>query len=233
MVHQKAGGLDKAEGAYRQSLAIKVQQGNRPGEASSLNQLGGLYDKMDRLEEAVTFLRQALDIDVELGDTAKEGLRRSNLALMLIKLERYDDARRELRRAIECGEPLGHAAEPWKTWHILHDLEIAVGNRDAAAAARQKAIETYLAYRKAGGESHEPAARLCAMVAQAIQQGNTAQVEQFLAQASESAETLSEFKVMIPKLQAILRGNQASALADAPELHYRVAVELRLLLESL
>jgi len=232
-VHEEAGGLDKAEGAYRQSLAIKVQQGDRAGEADSLNELGGLYYMMDRLDEAAIFYRQAADIYVELGDTANEGKARSNLAVMLINLERYDDARRELRLAIECKQPFGHAAELWKTWDILHDLEIAVGNRDAAAAAREKAIETYLAYRKAGGGRHEPAAQLCTMVAQAIQQGNTAEVEQALAQASESAETPSWLKVMIPKLQAVLRGKRDPALADDPELHYTHAVELQLLLESL
>jgi hypothetical protein len=71
------------------------------------------------------------------------------------------------------------------------------------------------------------------MVAQDIQQGNIIEVEQFLDQASESVETPSWLKAMIPKLQAILLRDRNPALADDPDLHYQVAAELQLLLESL
>ncbi len=100
-----------------------------------------------------------------------EGRARNNLANTLIKLQRYDEARRELLRAIECNKPFGHAAEPWKMWDILHDLEQATGNPQAAAQARGQAIQSYLAYRRAGGENQNPGAKLCALVAQAIRQG--------------------------------------------------------------
>ena len=105
------------------------------------------------------------------------------MADTLIKLQRYDEARRELLRAIECKKPYGHAAEPWKTWAILYNLEQATGNTQAAAQARQQAIESYLAYRRAGGQSMTPGAQFCAMAAQAIEQGETTELEQELAQS--------------------------------------------------
>ena len=86
----------------------------------------------------------------------------------------------ELLNAIS---PFGHAAEPWKTWALLHDLEQATGNAPAAADAWQQAVQCYLAYRRAGGESQEPGAQLCAQIAHAIRQGDTTEVTQFLAQA--------------------------------------------------
>jgi tetratricopeptide (TPR) repeat protein len=56
MVYQKAGQFDAAETAYRRSLEIKTQIGNRAGQADSLVQLGNLYNNyLNRLEEAVTF----------------------------------------------------------------------------------------------------------------------------------------------------------------------------------
>jgi tetratricopeptide (TPR) repeat protein len=92
---------------------------------------------MGRLEEAVAFCRQAADIHVKLQDLRNEGRDRNNLAHTLIKLQRFEEARCELQRAIECLKPFGHAAEPWMTWHILHDLEQATGNPQAAAEARR------------------------------------------------------------------------------------------------
>jgi tetratricopeptide (TPR) repeat protein len=55
MVHKRVGQFDQAERAYRQALAIEVQQKNLADEARSLLELGNLYDQMGRLEEAVAF----------------------------------------------------------------------------------------------------------------------------------------------------------------------------------
>ncbi|MBI3801142.1 MAG: tetratricopeptide repeat protein [Deltaproteobacteria bacterium] len=233
MVHKEAGQFDQAEQAYRQSLAMRVQQKNPADEADSLGELGNLYDDMGRLEEAVIFSRQAAEIYVKLQNLAREGFTCNNLANTLTKLQRYDEARRELLRAVECDKPYGHAAEPWKTWDILHDLERATGNLQAAHEAWQQAVQSYLAYRRDGGENHNPGAKRCAAVAQAIQNSNTAEVEQALAAASGAANTPSWLRVLIPKLQAVLKGNRDPALAADPSLDYDDAAELQLLLERL
>lgn len=232
MVHRHARQFEQAEHAYRQSLAISVQQKDWAGEAISLGELGNLYDAMERLEEAVKCHRQAVDIYVRLQDQGREGSVRNNLADTLIKLQRYNEARRELHRAIECSKPYGHAAEPWKTWGIVCDLERVTGNQGAAAQARQQAIESYLTYRRVGGQSMTTGAELCTRAARAIAQGDTTELEQLLAQLL-GADVRPSAKVMIPKLQAILRGDRVPALADDPNLDYDDAVELQLLLESL
>ena len=120
---------------------------------------------MGRSEEAVAFYRQAADINVTLGDFIREGRDRSNLAVTLMTLQRYDEARQELQRALESKRPFGHAAEPWMAWSLLHKLEQATGNAPAATDAWQQAVQCYLAYRRAGGESQEPGAQLCAQIA--------------------------------------------------------------------
>ena len=158
---------------------------------------------------------------------------RSNLANTLIKLHRYNDARRELHRAIKCFKLYGHAAEPWKTWAILHDLEQATGHPEAAAQARQQAMQCFLAYRRDGGESHTTDAELCDLVAQAIGQGETAQAAAALVYYANLPDAPDSGKVLITKLQAILNGDRNPALADDPALDYDHAVELQLLLEEL
>ena len=68
--------------------------------------------------------------------------------------------------------------------------------------------------------------------AQAIAQGDTTDVEQFIAQCS-GADADSWARAMIPKVQAILHGERNPALADDLNLHYDDAVELQLFLEAL
>ncbi|MEW6211487.1 MAG: tetratricopeptide repeat protein [Acidobacteriota bacterium] len=232
MVYRLTKRLEQAERAYQQSLAIRVQHKAIVGEADSLAELGNLYDDMGRSEDAVKFFRQAADIYAKMGHQRGEGLVRNNMANTLINLQSYGEARREVLRAIECGEPYGHAAKLWMTWNLLHGLEQAIDNLQAADDARQQAIQSYLAYRRDGGQSSQPGAQLCALAEQAITQGDTTELEQVLAQLSRE-DVPPSAKVFIPKLQAILQGDRDPALADDPNLDYDDAVELQLLLEAL
>ena len=89
-----------------------------------------------------------------------------------------------------------------------------------------------LAYRRAGGESQSDVAELYALVIQAIQQGTTTEAATKLAELSK-ADDPPWFTALLAKLQAILRGDRDPALAADPDLTYRDAVELQLLLEGL
>jgi hypothetical protein len=71
------------------------------------------------------------------------------------------------------------------------------------------------------------------MVLQAIEQGDTAQAGQLLAQLSRATDTPPRLKALVPKLQAILSGDRDPALANDPALDYDDAAELQLVLESL
>lgn len=230
IVHKEQGHFDAAEHAYRKSLAIRVQQHDRGGAADSLGELGNLYKEMERWEEAKTFYRQAADIRLQLQDLNAEGRHRSNLAIPLIKLQRYDEAREELQRALECKKPFGHAAEPWKTWDILSDLETAVGNTQAATTARHYAIDAYLTSRRDGSEPPHARGQICERVAKAIQRGEIATTQQELAEY-DSADLPTPAKVLLSKLHAILNGDRNPALADDTALNYADAAEVRLVLE--
>ncbi len=233
MVYQSSDNFDASEHAYRQALAIQVQQKNQSAEALSLIQLGNLYSRIGRLEEAVAFYKQSAEIYLKIQDQPKEGISRNNLADKLIKLKCYAEARQEIQRAIQCKEPYGHAAIPWSSWNILCNLEQAEGNLGAAQQARQQAMALFLAYRRDGGENHESGGRVCSMVGQAIQQQQTEKIEQTLAQLANHPELSSSRKALITALQAILSGSRDPALAQQPDLYYMDAVELQLLLEGL
>jgi tetratricopeptide (TPR) repeat protein len=232
VVHRKAGSIGRAEHAYRQALAIRVQQHDLAGECGTLTELGVLYSQTGRLEDAVTLYRQAVEIDVNLQDLRAEGFDRNNLASALFELQRYDEARPEALRAIECKKPFGHSAAIWKTWAILYKLEQATGAGQAAEAARGQAIGSYLAYRRAGGESRCIQAEFFALVSQAIQQGEMTGAEETLDELSKG-DLPAWGQTLLPKLQAILRGDRNPALAADPNMDLIHAAELQLLLEAL
>lgn len=229
MTHRHIGNLVQSEQAHRQSLAIRSQRNNKADEASSLGELGNLYRVWNRLEDAVNFYQQAMNVYTMLGDKTGVGRQHNNLAAILIKLQCYGEARTELLRATEYLKDLGYAAEPWKTLSLLHKLEQASGNPQAAREARQQALAAYLAYRRDGGENHSGAGRLASAVGLAIQQGDTVEVGQ---QIKCNLETWQN-KHFLHKLQAILAGKRDLTLAKDKDLHYEGAAELILLLEKL
>lgn len=232
MAYQAAGQPEAAEDAYRKSLAIKVRLGNVAGQASTLSQLGYLYfSVLDRPEEAAAFFKQAADKYTEGRDLAKEGKSRNNLAITLYKLRRLDEARWEIRRAIECKSQFGHTAEPWTSWATLADIETDAGNPAAVAEAKGKAIASYFAYRRDGGENHSTPGRLFHAVTQALLAGKIAEAEKIIAKYRERWK--DDKNPEADALQAIVAGSRDHALADAPELSFDMTAEILFLMETL
>jgi tetratricopeptide (TPR) repeat protein len=233
MLYQAAGGPEAAEEAYRKSLVIKVGLNEVGGQAATLLQLGNLYGNvLDRPEDAAAFYRKAADKYVEMGAAANEGVARNNLGETLRELHRLDEARQEIRRAIECKAQFGHVSGPWTSWAILSDIESDAGNPAVATEAKRKAIASYLAYRRDGGENYDAVGRIALAVTQPLLVGDVATAASLLQQfaARPDAARLLSF---IRALQAIVAGSRDRALADAPDLNHSMAAEILLLIEIL
>jgi tetratricopeptide (TPR) repeat protein len=232
-VYEEAGKLEAAEDAYRKSLAIEVRLGNVAGQATTLLQLGTLSDDQGRIEEAAAFARQAAEKYAEIRDLVDEGKARSNLAHALKKLRRLDEARQEIQRAIEGKTQFGQASEPWKSWDILADIETDAGNPAAAAQAKRKAIECYLAYRRDGGENHYPDGRIALAVTHALLAGDPAAATSLVQEIAANPDLPAWFPPFIQALQAIVAGSRDRTLADDPDLYYRMAAEILVLIDTL
>jgi tetratricopeptide (TPR) repeat protein len=232
-VHAETGDHALAEASFQSSLRISVQQGDQSSQANTLNDIGLLYEKTGQLEEAIRFLRQAISIDIKMHNLTREGQRRNNIADCLFRLRCFHEARQEVLRAIECKELIGYAEDMWKTFHLLHNIERALGAEGAAAQAREKAVMTFIEYRRAGGENHGATGQVMAMVRKAFDSGETAQLASDLSTAMKSSTVPAENRPSLKAIVKILRGARDSTLAMDPELDYQSAVELILLLESL
>ena len=233
LVYEQAEQPEAAEDAYRKSLAIEVRLGNIAGQALTLGQLGNLYaDVLGRPEEAVAFLRQAADKFVEIGDVAGEGQTRSNLGHTLRQLGRLDEARQEIRRAIEFNGQFDDSALGM-SWAVLAGIETDTGNFTAAAEAKRKAIECYLAYRRDGGENQDADGRICLAVTQSLLAGDPVAAAPLLQQFAADPKLPAWLRPFIEALQTIVTGSRDRTLAAAPDLHYTMAAEILFLLDKL
>ncbi|GIE60835.1 tetratricopeptide (TPR) repeat protein [Actinoplanes octamycinicus] len=231
LVYQTAGQWDAAEQAHREALAIRVREDDVPGQANSLLGLGVVSANRERYQDAVAFLRQTAELRARMNDRRGEGSARGNLAQALTFLGRYDEARREIESAIARLEPFGHADEMWMAWHMAERLETAAGRAEEALAARRRARDIYLAYRRAGGESQ---ARLGFAVAfftqQALQHGRG----QALQALNEStAPEVPPWSLVKRQIRAVLAGDRARIEAGEADLDFLDAAEIRLMIEVL
>jgi tetratricopeptide (TPR) repeat protein len=232
-VYHEIEDYEAAEDAYRNALVLEVRFGDVSGQAKTLCQLGMTYDSLERYEEAVAFYQQAVDKSVEQSDLSSEGLYRHNVADTLRKLERFDEARQEIRRAIECVSQVGHASKVWLRWACCDLIETDAGNPSAAADAKRKAIDSYLAYRRDGGENHDEDGDLSLEVTQYLLAGDNAAAASFLQQAGTDPDLSTELSAYLRALQAIVAGSRDRTLADAADLNYGMAAEILLLIETL
>jgi tetratricopeptide (TPR) repeat protein len=83
-----------------QSLALRRKVGDRPGEAQTLAELGGMYNALGKLPEAVRSADEALAIQRSLGDRQGQGRTLRTLGLAHAKLGHADQARTALDEAV-------------------------------------------------------------------------------------------------------------------------------------
>jgi hypothetical protein len=118
---------------------------------------------------------------------------------------------------------------------LYPSYELRAGGRQpaAAAAARQKAIELLLAYRRDGGENHEDSGRLCVAFTEALLAGNVQEASGMLAAVRSEPDLPAYVPPLLGALEAILGGRRDPSLAQHPDLFYSYAAEILLLLETL
>ena len=86
------GRKQEALGYYEQALRIFGEVGDRGGEGTTLNNLGGVYDALGNKQEALGYYKQALRIRREVGDRGGEGTTLWNIGAACFGLGRNDAA---------------------------------------------------------------------------------------------------------------------------------------------
>ena len=234
MLHRVNQDFDGAKSALGSALWLLKTQENAPGIISSLFELGSLCEAQDDYAGAVDYYRQALQASKDSGDQYRQVASGNKLADALRQTGQIEEALKVLEAAGNLGQQFGHDAEPWKTWDILSRLETASDNPKGAMAARQRAIEAYVAYRVEGGQNNEGDGQLCAMVLQGIQTEQTRKVKEILSKlGANEAWQSTENQALLSVLNDFLQGKRELPLIENTALYYRHVAELMLLQDRL
>jgi CHAT domain-containing protein len=95
---------------YQQALAIKKEVGDRSGEGTTLNNIGGGYKSLGQYPKALEFYQQALAIKKEVGDRAVEGTTLNNIGEVYNYLGQYPKALEFYQQALAIVKEVGDRA---------------------------------------------------------------------------------------------------------------------------
>jgi tetratricopeptide (TPR) repeat protein len=93
---------------YEKALPIRREVGDRGGEATTLNNIGRVYDAQGRQQEALEYFEKALLIFREVGDRWGESILLANIGRVLDALGRTAEAVRYFELSVALDEELGH-----------------------------------------------------------------------------------------------------------------------------
>ena len=114
-VFQSLGGYEKAKEYLEKALAIKIEIGDRAGQAADYGNLGTVFKSLGEYEKAKEYLEKALAIRIEIGERAGQAADYGNLGTVFKSLGEYEKAKEYLEKAlairIEIGDRAGQAAD--------------------------------------------------------------------------------------------------------------------------
>jgi serine/threonine-protein kinase len=227
-IAQADGELDRAEGHYRRSLALRERAlgGAHPAVAESLLNLGTLAEARARFDEAASLFERARALRVGARGAlhASVGVVENNLGELRLVLGRYDQAEAHLRRALEMKRAAFGEAAPQLAvaWHNLARVALARGDVDAAerwsASALQGATQLF-------GERHVNVAAVRLVRAElAARRGHHDEARTVLTEADAALRAafapgharLAELDLVASRV-ALARGDALGAQAAARE----------------
>lgn len=155
----EVGRFDEAWSAYRESLRINREIGDRIGEGMALGNLGETARELDRFDDALDLGGQALAIWREIGDRRNEAIViRDVLAGARFDRGEYAPAERLYREAlVAC-----HGVDSHTEGMVLHDLGLTLQAQDRAGEAADT-YEEALAVRRMIGDRFGEAETLQAL----------------------------------------------------------------------
>ena len=138
----RQGKYKRAEELYKKAAAIKIETGDRDGEATCYGHLGPLFRSLGEYAKANKYLEKALAIRKEIGDKQGEAQCYGNLGMLFLSMGEYVKAKEYLKKALltrkqfKIGERIGEAAECAKLAKVL----VSLGEYANAEEYLQKAL---------------------------------------------------------------------------------------------
>jgi len=125
------------------ALAAAREQGDRAGEAATLEHLGATYRRLGRYEAALQQFRQALATHQDLGERVEQAVTLTNLGIIYGLHDRYGEAAEHLQRALGIDREVGNLANEANTLSSLGNIRQLTGGYDHALRCYQQALTIY------------------------------------------------------------------------------------------
>ena len=142
IVHEKLGELDRAEEHYQRALNVYTEMGYQPGRCRSTNCLGIVRRRRRDYATALALSREALTIAEERGYARERVVVQEAIGDIYAERGELDLARRAYDTTYSLSEQI--APESDLTVQIIRrlgDLELAVGNLDAATRYADRTLD--------------------------------------------------------------------------------------------
>ncbi len=93
---------------YREALTMYEAVGDRASQATTLNNIGAVYDGLGDRQQALAYYQQALPIREEVGDRAGESVTQYNMAMIYRAQGKLAEAVEALRKVVALDEQVEH-----------------------------------------------------------------------------------------------------------------------------
>ena len=134
------GEYDKAKKYHRKALAIRIEIGDKAGEATDYRNLGTVLESLSDYDGAKEHLEKALATKNEIGDRAGEAAVYGKLGTLFRSLAKYDKAKEYLEKALAIRIEIGDRAGEAVTSTNLGTVFCFLGEYKKAKECHEKAL---------------------------------------------------------------------------------------------
>ena len=134
------GQYDKAKEYLEKALAIKIEIGDKEGEASSYGILGTVFESLGQYDKAKEYFEKALAITIQIGHKEGEATSYGNLGTVSQSLGQYDKAKEYHEKALAMTIQIGDKEGEASSYGNLGTVYKSLGQNDKAKEHLEKAL---------------------------------------------------------------------------------------------
>ena len=137
---QSLGNYTKAQEYHEKALAIRLEIGDRKGEAAQYGNLGTVFQSLGNYTKALEYYKKALVIRMEIGDRKGEAVDYGNLGTVFQSLGNYYKAQEYYKKALSIRLEIGHRKGEAADYGNLGTVFQSLGNYKKAQEYYMKAL---------------------------------------------------------------------------------------------
>ncbi len=142
VIHQEKGQIDSSLKYHFKSLNLAIKEGNKPGEAMSYNNIGGIYAETipDSLQKGIQYLHMALDIFKALEIEDWSSFTYHKLALAYLKANQFEKAEKNSNYALLYANQANISQPMLRAYATIYRVKKKMGKKGEALTYYEKYV---------------------------------------------------------------------------------------------